>query len=514
MWRVLLCCVVIASACAGDNRVDPSELELRDVLGMAPETAMAWDAGQRAAARDVIDAGMHDVPPAPIAAAFDRSLASTLAIVDAGRAKQRLAALGVVALAVDHDEVRATARWSTLAPRATSFEIELAGWDRPGWAQLAARGLDVLATIASDAGHRGGPIVVTPAAQLAVIAAYTPATSTSSARLLVNPVVLASLEPVAITTANPIARTTARSGDPIGTPIARTTAGAVDPIGTPSLLARTGAPSTPVTGPRVVAADPVGNPYNFYGSIGECAAAQQLRCEACLPTSTCTPVTGAGDGNAECAQLAAGLGRGFSLLCINFALAIDSISSCATTTAPSCPFDARAGESISTLESNSDFLDQASCAGSLDSCLANVFGPAPTSTTTPPGNTSTDCSDSACEADPSCADNGCDGSCDSSSDSSAGDGCSSSDSSGCDSSDSGGGCGGDSGGDCGGDSGGDCSGGGADDCSGGGGNDCDAGGHHRSTSSHSFLWACLPLPFAIIARRRADRRRAKREVAS
>src|SRR5450631_1238948 len=198
--RVLLSCVLVASACAGDNRIDPSELELRDVLGIAPETAMAWDSGQRESARQVIDAGMHEAHPAPVHASLgqDRSISSALAVVDAGRAKQRLSAMGVVELALEGDDLRATPHLSTLAPRVTSpIELELAGWDRPGWAQLPARGLDVLTTIASDAGHRGGPIIVTPAPQLAVIAGYIPATSTSAARLVVNPVLLASLEPVA-----------------------------------------------------------------------------------------------------------------------------------------------------------------------------------------------------------------------------------------------------------------------------------------------------------------------------
>lgn len=483
MSRVLLCCVVVASACAGDNRIDPSELELRDVLGVAPETALAWDPGQRASARAVIDAAMHEPPAAPGQASLgpDRSLAKALALVDTTRAKQQLPAMAVVQLAIERDELRATPQLSTLAPRVTSpIALELAGWDRPGWTQLPARGLGVLTAIASDAGHRGGPIIVTPAPQLAVIAGYLPATSTSAARLVVNPVLLASLEPVATTA-----------------------------------IRRPAQPTTGPAGPRVLAADPIGNPYNFYGSVGECAAAQQLRCEACLPNNTCTAISGTGDGDAECAQLAADQGRGYSLVCINIALEIDSVSSCTTTSAPSCPFDAHAGESITALDHNSSFLDNVGCAGALDVCLANVFGPGPTSTTTPPRDTSVDCTDSTCEASPSCDDNGCDGGCDGGSCDSgdSGDGCSSDDSSGCDSGD-GGDCGGDSGGDCGGDSGGDCSGGGGDDCSGGGGDDCDAGGHHRHGSSSSFLWACLPLPFAVIARRRADRRRAKREVCS
>jgi len=70
---LLLGCVLIG--CAGDNRIDPSELELRDVLGMSPEIAMSWDAGQRASARHVLDAGMHDVRSVPFEATLGRALA-------------------------------------------------------------------------------------------------------------------------------------------------------------------------------------------------------------------------------------------------------------------------------------------------------------------------------------------------------------------------------------------------------------------------------------------------------
>jgi len=284
MWgsRVLISCVLVTSACAGDNRLDPSELELRDLLGVAPETAMAWDGDQRAAARQVIDAGMHEAPPAAIHASLgreptlDRSIANALSVADIDRAKHRLAALGVVELAVGHDELQATPHLSTLASKANvRIELELAGWtDRPGWGQLPARGLDVLTTIATDAGHRSGPVIVTPAPQLAVIAGYVPATSTIAARLYVNPVLLASLEPT-----------------------------------NPSALAAVAlaAPDQPVRrrGPQVLANDSVGNPYSFYSSVAECANAQATRCEACLPNSNCTPISGSGDGNPHLYQLRA-----------------------------------------------------------------------------------------------------------------------------------------------------------------------------------------------------------------
>jgi len=456
--------------CAADNRVDPSALDLRDVLGMAPEVALGWDLDQRAAARHVLEAGMRDVrslpSDAPLTrdASLDHSLATALASSDAARSRQRLAALGVVAVAIAPDHLHVTSRASTLAARKTAAtEIRLAGWDR--WPQLPARGLDVLATIASDAGHRGGPLVVTPSAQLAVIAGYVPPTRGAPAHLLVNPVLLASLEPS----------------------------------------------DAPAAVARIAPDDPIGNPYTFYTSIASCAAAQQQRCEACLVNGTCTPLSGTGDGNAECTEMAANAGRGYSLACINFALAIESVSGCAAHDAPTCPIDTRAASSIANLETNADFLDQPSCSSSLDQCLGEVFGNATPSATTPPPSpgSSVSCADSACEASPDCSDMSCDGGGDSSScDDSSGDSssCDSGDSGSCDSS-----CSGDSGGDCsGGDSG--CSGDSGGDCSGGGGNDCNAG-PHRGPGDPSLLWAALPLPFAIFARRRAGRRRAQREVA-
>lgn len=473
----VLCCLLVG--CVGDQRVDPSELELRDVLGLAPEVALGWDAGQRAAARHVLETGMHGGAaldtPVGRDAALDRSVASALAGADAVRARQRQAALGIVELAVAPDHLHATARASTLAPRPTApTVIQLAGWERRGWSQLPARGLDVLATIASDAGHRGGPLLVTPAAQLAVIAAYLPATPASRARLVVNPVLLAALEP-----------------------------SAAGPVRAPAIAA-------------ILPDDPIGNPYTFYTSVAACAAAQAQRCEACLAKGTCTPLEGTGDGNAECTQLAANDGRGYSLACINFAVAIDTVASCAASAAPACPMETRAATSIALLAANANFLDQPTCASALDQCLAEIFGNAsPTSTTPPPApGSSVSCADSACASSPDCSDSGCgdtgDSSCDSSSDSG---------SSSCDGGDSGGGCSGDSGGDCSSsDSGGDCSGGDSGcsgdsggDCSGGGGNDCNAS-RHRGPGDRTLLWAALPLPFAIFARRRAGRRRAKREV--
>jgi hypothetical protein len=440
-------------------------------------------------------------------------VAQALASADADRARRHAGALGLVRLAVGSGDVLATVRVATIESHAgTPVEIQLVGWDaEPTWRQLPARGLDVVSEIALDAGHVRGPLVVAPAPRLAVVAGYLPATATDPARLVVNPVLLAALEPVA-----PELDAVARSQ-------------------------RTG-PATPPTPPSAVPANAEGNPYSFYGSVAECAAGQRARCEACLGDGSCTAITNLGDGNAECTQLAASGGRGYFLICINLALAIDAVATCTEGGAASCPRDTHASDSISSLENNARFLDDAACGGPLDTCLATIYGasqggfPGPGSGAgaPPPRHTSIDCSDSCsgdpnCDASPSCeldgpscdestaGDGGCSDSneqsgCESGGDS--GDGCSSdSGSSGDCSSDSSGDCGGGGGGgDCGG-GGGDCSGGGGD-CGGGGG-DCNAAGKHgRSTGGAlpiAVLWALLPVPFAARVRRRAVRNRAQAE---
>lgn len=294
-----------------------------------------------------------------------------------------------------------------------------------------------------------------------------------------------------------------------------------------------------------------GNPYSFYGSIAECASAERNSCDACLAGGSCPAITDLGDGDAECTQLAAGDGRGYSLICVNLALAIDAVASCAARRAPSCPRDTRASESISSLDANAGFLDDPGCAAPLDACLARLYGaprggsPSPGGSSPPPRDTTVSCDDSCsgdpnCDASPGCevyaSDDGCSDSGESSSceDSSGGDAggtdscsgdsedsCGSQDNSGCDDSDCGGGgdsdCGSSSsgGGDCdSGGGGGDCGGGGGGgDCGGGGGGgDCNVGGKRGRAGASlpiAVAWALLPLPFAIIVRRRAERRRAR-----
>jgi len=304
------------------------------------------------------------------------------------------------------------------------------------------------------------------------------------------------------------------------------------------------------------AANAAGNPYSFYGSVAECAAAQRDRCAACLAAGSCTAITDLGNGNAECMQLAANRGRGEFLICINLALAIDAVAACAASRAPSCRRDTGASQSLASLAANASFLDDPACAAPLDACLAALYGapsggfPGPGSggSTSPrPRSTSIGCGDSFggdpnCDASPdceldgpscdapedgACADSneqsGCsdsgggeggDGGGDCSSSSGDGGDCSSSSGDGGDCSSSGGDCSGGGGGDCSSGGGGDCSGGGGGDCSGGGGGDCNAGqrrGHTGAGLPVALAWALLPIPFATIVRRRAERRRARLE---
>lgn len=494
-----VCIAITAGACsAGDNTVDPSDLELRDLLGLSPDVASAWTAAQRAAARRVLVAGLHEddtpsqralepdaaaaepgtVGPGPTA--IDERVARWLATDDARRIADGAGPLGVVRVAIGAHDLALTVRAAPTAAaavagdtqsRAAAPPVELwlaEQWDTErGWGHLAGRGLAVLSALAVDAEHPGGPVIVVPAPRLAVIAAYVrPHDDAVQPRLAVNPVLLAALEP----DPDELATTAALQRWSISGPAARAP---VPP--------QAGSPATASTG---------GNPYSFYGSFEECALAQRTRCEACLASSTCTPITSASDGNAECTMLAASSGRGYFLLCINLSLAITSVDRCTGDASPACARDPHAADALTTLENNADFLDDSTCAGALDTCLAKIYGapdePFPgldggTPPAGPPRSTAVSCGNAcetkntSCNASPSFDCTGpscnnslsCDSACASSNDQSGCGGncnsCSSSSSggSGCGGGSSGGGCGGSGSSGCGGGSGGSC---GGDSC--------------------------------------------------
>jgi hypothetical protein len=562
-WTSLCTAMLVMGCGAGETRIDPGDLELRDLLGIAPEVAVKWDPEQRAAARRVLVEGFHErataLPLAPSdGTSIDDRVANAMAALDASRARDGENALGLVRLTMGPTQVTTLSR---LAERAAAVadggpapvtELWLAEqWDEHAWNYLPGRGLDVLSAIAVDAGHESGPLVVAPSSRLGVIAGYV--TTESPPRLVVNPIVLAALEPD-----ENEAKTSAQMDRPAAA-LARIAV--VDSkTATPDRLPIKAPDAVPSTG---------GNPYSFYGSVAECAYVQRTRCEACLAASNCEPVTNITDGGAECDMLGANNGRGYFLLCINLSLAISSVDDCTADKAPSCPRSTTAASSLGTLEANANFLDDAACGPGLDACLAEIYG-APsdefptldggvTIPPRPPRNTSVDCGEGCssnnnnCDASPSCNCDGpscnnsfsCDSACSSSNDQS---GCGGN----CDSCNSGGGGGGGGGGagtcggGSGGSSGGSCGGGGGsggscgDSCGGSSGNcdgkGCDSGGSCGGCSSSSggssgngcnaaprdvsggaalaisLVWAILPIPVAAMVRRRS--RKKKKAAAS
>ncbi|MEO7735911.1 MAG: hypothetical protein ABIY55_33455 [Kofleriaceae bacterium] len=528
---------------AGETRIDPADLELRDLLGVAPEVAVRWDDAQRASARRVLAEGLrapatrHTIAIEAGETADDR-LIRTLAALDAARATEGEGALGLVQLVIGARELTAIARDGETAATmarggAPISELVLAeAWRSHAWGYLPGRGRAVLAALAADAGHATGAVVIVPATRLSVIASYDP-TAAPSPRLMVNPIVLAALEPEADEAAVTAAMARPAAGPAPIAAIAASPSAAL--AGTPAVA--------PAVIPAVNAAAPgaAGNPYSFYGSVAECAFAQRTHCDACVAAGTCQPVTDISDGNAECMRLGETEGRGYFLLCVNLALAIHAIDDCAARTATACPRSTAAAGSLATLEANAEFLDDPACGEPLDACLAELYGAPPgefpgvdggTAPPAPPRDTSLNCQDS-CSNDnsnhtctgpsvdctgPSCNNSlscdsacsssndqsGCGGNCDScnsSSSSSSGGGCSSGSSS-----SSSNGCGGDS---CGGSScGSGCGGGDSSKCS-SGGNGCAVAKQDAAPGAAlliSILWALLPVPAAALVRRRARRR--------
>lgn len=556
-WGLFSFLVAFTACGTADNRVDPGDLELRDLLGISPKPASQWSAEQRTSARRVIAAGREEEaaeraadPTAerklvslPLAAYRDVLARDQVVMQALTRWDDRLSNEGrpahvLVRVAVTPGLASLSVRTPGLAvSAATSAPVELQlapGWSDEPLVELTDRGAGELAQLARDAGHASGPVTAVPAPRLAVLGAYVEGRGGEVARLLVNPVLLAALEP--------------HSGDAIGALPSSTggAAGGRDSIEPP----RGGTPSGgevamgagkegggAQVAPPIEASAIGGNPYSFYGSVAECAAAQRLRCQQCLPAGNCEAVTNISDGNAECEMLAANEGRGYFLQCINLSLAITAVEECTAAQAPACPRSPGAARSLSTLEANANFLDDDTCQPGLDRCLARIYGapdgdfPGPGGGGgSPPRDIDVTCNNSCdddtnngnCESDPSCDCTGpscnnsfsCDSTCSSSNDqdgcgdsggndSGCGGGCSGDEgegSSGCDSDNGGGsgddsagcgggdgGCGGDGsggGGGCGGDGdsggcGGDGSGGGCDsDCggSGSGGGDCGGDG--------------------------------------
>jgi len=511
--RQVAALVVICACGTGDTKIDPGALELRDLLGIAPEVTYSWDADQRAAARHVLIANLDASAKYPLAPSLDAASATSLDLrvlrslttLDVQRAAAGDDALGLVRIElVGADAPSAIAPLTAMAlagPRASSaFEtvtasttardaaartadpshsaaLDIAIGD--GIDALSPEAIDVVSAFARDAGHRDGRVIIVGIPRLPVIAGYV---AGSAPHLLVNPVALAAV-----------------SGGTVTAPGTTTTTTPATPSETTARIASDRYHDDKTSSITSVAQ--TGNPYSFYGSVAECAYAQRLRCEGCLPSSSCNSITSAGDGNAECTMFAANSGRGYFLECINLALAITSVDRCTADSVSQCPRVTDAASNLSQLEANASFLDDTSCSSGLDTCLAKIYGPpsgefpGPVdggTSSTPPRSTNVSCGDSCsnnnCSASPnaSCSGPSCNNSlsCDSTcASSNSGGGCGTcSDTSG-----GGGGGGGSCGGDSGGGGGGSCgsSGGSSGGSCGGSSGDCGSCGSSGGSSGGS-----------------------------
>ncbi len=503
MTALALC----ATGCvAGDRELEPDELDARDLLGLAPSVAAGWDADERAAARArLMDAwaeawteggaiSEEAAWPDPARRAADAT--SGLGAVNRRRAQSGqgpvIAGAGEIAARRIHVRIASPLELGlddARDPEAPAM-IDAVGW-RADEAAVLSRGVAWAANLAAASGHpSGAPLRLHAVRQAPFGAVYLG----EDVGMLVNPVLLASIEPA-------------------GTP--------------PAVIQQTATASPPERDAPLRSAAG-GNPYSFYGSVAECAAAQRLRCEACLPSSTCELTSrDAPDGNSECETLAGGDGAGYHLYCVNLSLAIATVAGCVNDEGPACPQDNGASNQLVRLEANRAFLDDATCGDALDSCLASIYGepdddfpsPPPDAGPTPDGgepppppppppeprDTEITCGDADCDFSPQC-DSSCSSSCDDAfscnADCNEGeDGCDGCDGDGGDDGDGSGGSGGggcDSGGDDGGgdgssgssgcdsdsDCGGDCNGGDCGDCSGSDCGDCNSSGGSGGGSSN------------------------------
>ena len=467
--------LALAAGCgAADDGVDPGELALRDLLGVSPAVAEAWGAEERAAARGVLEPALAladeqeaAMAPLGLGARSTDPLLEGLAAIDDDRARRGLDPVALGEALVGGGVVE-------LAPRA-------AGALRLG--EVAGDAL--LAELAAAAGHPAGAGLAVALAPREPLAAVYLA---GEGRLLVNPVLIAALEPEQ--RASALALLPGRSLDPRA---ARSSAGAAALEGpaaaAPAPRARVARTGDGANGgaDRVSAVDSTaGNPYSFFGSVAECAADQRIRCEECLAAADCVRQSrDASSGAEECETLGSGDGAGYFLFCVNLSLAIATVAECVEEEAGSCPVVEDASNQLSALEHNRVFIDDATCGGALDGCLADLYGepegdyPAPPQPGDPPPppppparETNISCGDSSCEFSPQCDASCSGGSCDNAL--SCG-GCGDSGCGGGGGGDGGGGCGGgdDGGGGGGGDGGGGCDSG----CSGGDGSGgCDSGG--------------------------------------
>jgi hypothetical protein len=111
------------------------------------------------------------------------------------------------------------------------------------------------------------------------------------------------------------------------------------------------------------------NPYRFYSSISECAAAEQARCEGCLAGSAdqCTQKLGGTSGADECSVLGS-TADGYTLACIMYAYSMATVSFCMSDAAPACA-PPSLDYDITALEEYRGVITDPSCLPALDTCI-------------------------------------------------------------------------------------------------------------------------------------------------
>ncbi|MBK9036039.1 MAG: hypothetical protein IPL61_33145 [Myxococcales bacterium] len=444
----------IGACGAADTTVDPGDFALRDLLGVAPKVAAAWDDDQRAAARAVLASALRDDEAVElaevVARADDADVVRTLAMTDLRLDDDGHDALGLVALsepAPTRAAVALAAPATTAALRGepaaapVAIDVDAQAWPCPrGPCDLAdLRGLAALAT---DAAPDAALVRVRPVVQLASVAALV-AGADGVPVLLVNPIVTAlGLGPDAEAAPSP-------------------------PAG-PSLAA----PATPLPPPPLVTGS-----WNYGPTLADCAGSVQNECGTCLGGGLCESVWPTISGMDACVLLDADPSRNYALVCINLAVSLADVRACLLDRGSSCGVAATAIDTPAGLDANASFLDTPSCQDDLQICLDQLYGAGMGT-----GGSDGCGSCSGCDGCNSSTDNG---SCNNSNDNSNcnGNGC------------NGNGCNGNGGG-CG---------------NGGSGGSCSIAqrSRHSPGLAVGLAWVLVPLPVALRARRRARRGRAR-----
>lgn len=443
-------CLLSAACGAADDRVDPGDLALRDLLGVQPQVVASWDEAQRAAARQVLAVGLTAGPEVALLAPLaddEAALVRAVAVSDAALDDRGEDARGLVVVSAPRTELNVIA-----GPRATAFldvatappvvglAVEPRAWPCPA----TPCDLSVLSALAADAAPGAVTVRVQPVAQLAVIAALTEG-GDGGATLLVNPVVTA-----------------------VGVPIGADRAGAGGANGAP-----TGAdqPASSLTAPPLTRGS-----WTYGATRDGCANQVAAECSTCLSGGLCEPVWPSVSGMQACTTLAADAPRNYELVCVNLAVSLADVRACLQDRAPSCAIDADAIDLPAELAANAIFVDDGGCRSALDDCLAQLYGAGDGD-----GDGCSACDGCDCDSggDPNVDNGGCQD-----------DGC------------QGGGC-----------NGGSCNDGGGGCGGGGGGGSCQVAGPSRRGPGLglALAWVLLPVPVALRARRQA--RAAARRVA-